>query len=252
MEEHISALQTQVNTLFSNLNDLRTHVESTYPHVEVSDYPQQNPESLLPVCPNADAVISSAVPPNEPMIAEAIADPNVAIDFNDLGSALPNLNTAANTEATKEIVVGDTRIVIPWASKNDVHASKDPLWTMSKAEAGRLCDTWREEVGLMYPLVNTNRLLRHLNLLFAFLDAATRTGFMQKALPGHDAIHDDNTNILKLVIATGASLEVNGQSELGNRVFACVRPHVEARLNGRADVKGIQMLALNVSYAPKY
>src|SRR2546429_2370675 len=55
------------------------------------------------------------------------------------------------------------------------------------------------------------KLVQHTNLLYTFIDAARRTGLMEAGLPGADAIYDDQTRTLKLVLAIACTLE--GRSE---------------------------------------
>jgi hypothetical protein len=44
----------------------------------------------------------------------------------------------------------------------------------------RLCKVYEEEVGIMYPVVDITKVISQANLLYTFMEAATRTGFAQR------------------------------------------------------------------------
>jgi hypothetical protein len=128
-----------------------------------------------------------------------------------------------------------------------MHGDKDPLWSIPKEEALRLCRVFEDEIGLMYPVVDVNKVVDHATKLYRFMEAAHRTGLMQQGMPGADAIDDEDTNVLKLVIATSMTVEASGRSELGQRLFEFVQPAVENLLLGDCGVKAIRMLVVAVS-----
>ena len=86
------------------------------------------------------------------------------------------------------------------------HADKDPIWSVSQEEALRLCHVYEDEMGLMYPLLDINKVLQHVRKLYRFMEAAHRSGLMQHGMPGSDSIEDEDTNILKLVLATAMTV----------------------------------------------
>lgn len=128
-----------------------------------------------------------------------------------------------------------------------MHADKDAIWSLSKDEALRLVHVWQDEMGSMYPIVDIDRLSKHTSLLFTFMEAAKRSGLMEATLPGADAIHDEQTNALKLMLAIALTLEGSGRSELGRRLWDCVKAPIETIGFSPPDVKGLQMLVLAVS-----
>jgi len=129
-----------------------------------------------------------------------------------------------------------------------IHPTKDPLWLIGREEAIRLCKVYDEEMGIMYPMLDLERVLRQTNLLYNFMEAAARTGLAAQNMPGADGLSDDDTNILKLVLASALLTENGGQSELGTRLFETVRRSIELRLWDTVDTKGLIMLALVVSF----
>jgi hypothetical protein len=99
----------------------------------------------------------------------------------------------------------------------------------------------------MYPILDIEKVLRYTELLFAFVEAATRSGLMQGALPGADAIMDEQTSILKLVLAITLILEGKGRDTLGEKLFENVHKVVEKTLSEPVGLHGINLLALTVS-----
>lgn len=131
--------------------------------------------------------------------------------------------------------------------RRDWHVDKDPIWSISQEEALRLCRVFEDEMGLMYPFLDINKVVAYTQKLYRFMEAAHRSGLMQQGLPGADAIDDDDTNILKMVIACALTVEGSGRSDLGRRMFEYVHPAIENLLLGNVGTKGIRLLILTVS-----
>jgi hypothetical protein len=127
------------------------------------------------------------------------------------------------------------------------HRDKDPIWQISQEEAMRLCNLYEDEMGLMYPVLDIKKVIAYAGKLYRFMEAAHRSGLMQTGFPGADAIDDEDTNILKMVLASALSVEASGRSELGRRLFEYVQPAVDNLLLGSVGVKGIRLLAMTVS-----
>ena len=136
----------------------------------------------------------------------------------------------------------------PSSAAIPAHPSKDPLWLLSKDEAIRLCRVYDEEMGIMYPMLDIDKLIRHAVMLFAFVESASRTGLVQRSFAGPDSLDDDDTRLLKIVLATALIVEGNGQSELGRRLFETVRQYAESSLWGPVNVNQLKLLVLVVSY----
>lgn len=135
----------------------------------------------------------------------------------------------------------------PMLPRTPLHADKDPIWNISKHEALRLVNVWHEEMGVMYPILEIDKVLRYTEMLFSFVEAAARSGLMQGALPGADAIMDDQTSVLKLILAITLVLEGRGKDPLGEKLFANVHKVVEKTLSEPVGLHGINLLALTVS-----
>lgn len=132
--------------------------------------------------------------------------------------------------------------------KPALHADKDPIWSLTKHEAIRLVHVWHEEMGLMYPFLDIDRVIQYAEMLFSFVEAAARSGLMQGGLPGADAIMDEQTSILKLMLAIALVLEGNGKDPLGEKLFSNVHKVVERSLAEPVDLKSIQLLIMTVGY----
>ncbi|KAF1930824.1 uncharacterized protein M421DRAFT_57227 [Didymella exigua CBS 183.55] len=176
--------------------------------------------------------------------------------FN-LGVARSSLQTMGITAADdgdgdgdgEEVATHDaTPRASPSAPAAPLHADKDAVWALSKAEALRLVHVWYEEQGIMYPILDLDKLLRHADMLFSFVEAAARSGLMQRAMPGADAIMDDQTSVLKLVLAITLVMEGGGTDPLGERLFSNVQGVVERILSEPVSLQSVGLLTLTGMY----
>lgn len=127
-----------------------------------------------------------------------------------------------------------------------MHPSKDPIWIIQREEALRLLGVYEDNMHEMYPVVSIARLKEHVDFLYKFMEAATRSGLMRMDAEGMDGINDNETNILKLILAISLHVEGQGRSELGLRLFEHVQPAVDALLLGEAGIKDVRILVLTV------
>src|SRR5690242_343784 len=128
-----------------------------------------------------------------------------------------------------------------------LHADKDPIWSVTKQEALRLVHVWHEEQGIMYPILDMDKVLRYTEMLFSFVEAASRSGLMQGAAPGADSIMDDQTSVLKLVLAITLVMEGGGKDALGEKLFENVQKVIERILSEPVSLQSISLLTLTVS-----
>ncbi|KAI6870654.1 fungal transcriptional regulatory protein [Hortaea werneckii] len=131
---------------------------------------------------------------------------------------------------------------------SSTHAQKDPIWSVSQEEAIRLCHVYEDEMGMMYPILDSGKMIAYAQKLYRFMEAAHRSGLMQQGMPGPDAIDDEDANILKMVLATAMTVESQGRSDLGRRLFECVQPAIDNSLHGNVDLKGVKLLVLAATY----
>ena len=254
MMGHIAALQQHVDTLYSNLSALRSQVDANMGNIMPSPYPNAPFSQPLSTSPSVPML---GQPPTTPKQKHPTFHGPTSSAFS-LGLAKSRLQTMGITGTEDGLEDGmapqdETPNASPPHARTEstqLHASKDPIWSISKEEAIRLIHVWQDEMGGMYPVIEIDKTLRHTNLLFTFMDAARRTGLMAGGAPGADAIYDDQTIMLKLVLAVALTLEGSGKSELGKRLFETTRESVEVQVFAPASIKTIRMLCLAVRKRP--
>jgi len=264
MSAHIATLQEQVETLFANLNSLRADLAQSQSQID----PSLQQYTLGPSLQHASVPPRTSI--NGPLLPPPMASSMVAphhqpsqsqsnpqrppfrgptsVEFN-LGVAKSSLQTMgiAPTEDPSTVVTTDVTPSGSPAPEATLHPTKDPIWHISREEALRLVQLYEDEMHEMYPVVSLPYIRAHISSLYTYMEAALRNGFVQPRMPGSDSIDDDDTNILKLILATAMVLEGSGKSHLGTRMWKYVQPAVDALLLGHAGFKGIRMLSLAVS-----
>lgn len=110
--------------------------------------------------------------------------------------------------------------------------SVDPIWTIGKPEALRLCRVYEEEMGIMYPVLDLQQLLQQVHVLYG---------------PVADRLDEDDVHILRIVLACALTAETSGGSELAVRLFESVRVVADNCVWGAPEVKRIIFLTLVVS-----
>jgi hypothetical protein len=252
---HITTLQSQVDQLYSNLNALRAQVDNGTAGLglDASPYSQHSYSRSLSI-PSAGGALGSHRQPPTPKHPKFRGPTSAVFNLGVAKSSLQNMGITGSEEGLDEGITthDETPSTSPppgqaFLAKTPLHASKDAIWSLSKEETIRLVRVWQDEMGTMYPIVDIDRLIRHANLLFTFMDAARRSGLMEPGLPGADAIYDDQTVLLKLIVSIALTLEASGKSDLGRKMWECVKTNVEAHQFSSPDLKSLQMLALAVS-----
>lgn len=249
MKAHIDQLQDQVNTLFSNINDLYHKTELA--PVDTSQF-AQDVSSLS--APQTD-LDPQSLPSTRPRSKHPrFHGPTSSVyNFDVAKTSLQTMGIAPPDDGSQDVFA--TQDATPAGSPPQqqatspeglVHPSKDPLWFIKREEAIRLCRVYEEEIGTMYPLIDIEKLIERTSLLFNFIEAANRTGLTQQFIPGSDSLSDDDTNILKVVLAITLLLEGNGQSVMGTRFFSSVKRGAEMMIWDPVDIKTITIYALVV------
>jgi hypothetical protein len=101
----------------------------------------------------------------------------------------------------------------------------------------------------MYPILNIESVISHATNLCRFMEAAVRQGLMAADTgPANQGIKDENTNVLKMVLAIALTVEGSGQSDSGNRLFESVKGAADAILHSESvNIKNLPLLVLVVS-----
>ena len=248
MSAHISSLQQQVDDLFQNLHSLRTQVDMHSNGSIGTPFTQQDYPPMLPPHSARSRTKSFS---KHPRFHGPTAN---AFNIGVARSSLKTMGITAAEEGEDEGVVtndptprGSPPFSNALTPKTSLHAEKDPIWSISKHEALRMLHVWHEEQGIMYPILDIDKVLRYTEMLFTFVEAAARTGLMQSALPGADAIMDDQTSVLKVVLAITLVMEGGGKDLLGERLFENVQKVIERMLSEPVGLQSIRLLTLTVS-----
>ncbi|KAJ5765103.1 hypothetical protein N7520_004662 [Penicillium odoratum] len=117
----------------------------------------------------------------------------------------------------------------------------DPLWTLSKDEALRLCQVYEEEMGIMYPVLELSELLDQVNRLYGLMGHTTDTG---TSMNERNALEREDVSILRLVFACALTAEASGRSEQATALFDSVREVQDNCVWGPPDIKSIIFLTL--------
>lgn len=252
MTAHIQSLQEQVNNLYANLEALRNgQGYIAQPNNSQESFP------LHPALVHSDssgpyrhAPSSSQLHGSQPRFQGPTSS---AYNFDVARSSLQTMGIAASDMQEDAGYNGDElaprgsphQLQAPTASMM-VHSNKDPLWKISKEEALRLCRVYEEEMGILYPIIDMEKIVTQANMLFTFTEAAARPGLMNRAMSGPDRLADNDINILKMVMASALIVEGEGQSDLGRALYESCREAFEGRLSGPVEIPGLILLVLVV------
>ncbi|KAI9735264.1 MAG: hypothetical protein M1834_001854 [Cirrosporium novae-zelandiae] len=246
MKAHLAALQDQVDTLFNNLSTLRNDYGAS-PSTAGSNGYRPGSRSLT---------MSQPLPQDLPSPQRARTNPprfrgptSSAFNLDVAKSSLQTMGITQPGEALEDGFVtrdgSPAPVLIPHPGPEPhfgpIHPGKDPLWMLTRDEAIRLCRVFEEEILSMYPILEPAKVVRQASMLFTFMEAAVRSGFTKTSMPGSDGMDDDDTNMLKMILAVALTMEGKGKSELGQKLFESVRPHAEAKLWEPTSIKGLTL-----------
>lgn len=252
MSDHIQSLQDQVNNLYANLEALRngqgyisqpTHAQEPFPlhpalaHSESSG-PYRNPSS--------PSQAHGSQPRFQGPTSSAFSFDVARSSLQTMGITAPGMQEDGGFNDDEITPRGSLRQLQAPIASMTVHPNKDPLWKVGKEEAVRLCRLYEEEMGIMYPIIDMERTIAQANLLFAFTEAAARTGLMNRAMSGPDRLANNDVNILKMVLAIALIVDGEGQSDLGRTLYESCREAFEGRLSSPVEIKGLILLVLVV------
>lgn len=279
----VASLQDQVNGLYNEMNHLRGQLLGQGAPAMQEPQPPQQPQqqSQTPIDPSlgnyssqrpslsglhgssdGQMVAGTPLSPNSQRLRrQSFRGPTSAeFNFGVAKSSLQTMGITSNNDGDDNASGGagnGTADASPVGSPDarnrgqqlqTYHSDKDPIWQISQEEAIRLCRVYEDEMGLMYPVLDINVVIAYAGKLYRFMEAAHRAGLMQQGMPGADSIEDEDTNILKLVLAVALTVEGSGQSELGQSLFAFVQPAVDNSLMGNVGIKGIRLLTMAVCF----
>ncbi|PWY88128.1 hypothetical protein BO94DRAFT_565932 [Aspergillus sclerotioniger CBS 115572] len=114
----------------------------------------------------------------------------------------------------------------------------DPLWTIGKSEALRLCRVYEEEMGIMYPVLDLQLLLQQVEILYG------GETWPRMSAGNGNGLDADDVHILRLVFACALTAEAAGSSALAMGLFESVREVADICVWGAAEIKNIIFLTL--------
>ena len=241
MNAHIQSLQQQVNDLYTHLNALRSG---------------QSPFPMHPSLAHADSPASyrSNMSPSQSRASHPQYQGPTSSAFN-LDVAKSSLQTMGITQPEVEDDAGsgdiDPALDAPMQRQAPVAAMvsaphKDPLWQLSKNDAIRLCKIYDEEMGMMYPMLDIEKIINQADVLYCFIESVARTGLYNRDLAGADSLEGNDINILKMVLSSALMAEGGGQSPLGKAIYESCREAFESRVTVPVDTKGLILLVVVV------
>jgi hypothetical protein len=243
MNAQMLALQEQVDNLYANLTSLRNGGEAirlpASSERSVSMSQSMSPSSRYRPPPRHP---SFRGPTSSAFSLDVAKNTLHNMGYQGLGvdEGLPSHDPTPN---------GSPPAIQPTVTGSNENPNRDPIWAFSKEEMLRLCRVYEEEMGLMYPVLDIERVIIHGTNLYEFIDAATRSGLADPAKP--KGIRDMQSCILKMVLAICTVLEGDGQSEIGFRLFESVRGAADQSLHSETiDIASLPFLVLVVSRSP--
>lgn len=248
MRSHISSLQEQVDSLYANVNSLRVQRHDSYSSID-RPYAYGGSRSLSVSAPNARTLPPLRKPSEQKSLPQFLGPTSSAYGFDVAKSSLQTMGINQDPSSDESAVFDDgASTPAPVAVTRDlpIHPGKDPIWSIDRASAIRLARVYEEECGLLYPLFDIEYIIKHINLLYTYVEAALRTGFTQMHLPGSQSIEDDDTNLTKIVLAIGLVLEGDGKSETADAIYESLKPIISEKIMGPIDMKGLCLTILTV------
>lgn len=255
MTSKVDQLQEQVDALFANMNALRSEALRLAP---IQDRPPTLPST-------SSTPSSSSIPSITPIHRPAELAQARQPGFRGPTSTRFNLDVAKNTlhkmgysnppdgsehDGYSQAGSAPSPNMTTQLTTSSSGLPRDPLWEFDKDDLVRLCRVHDEEIGIMYPVVKMDSVIRHAKTLSSWMEAA-RKNFM---IYGEEAnLKDRNTVLLKLIICCALQIEEHGNSEKAQRLFLSVRPTTDRMLmSDPSDVKNMPTLALVVCSTLQY
>ncbi|KAL9020687.1 MAG: hypothetical protein Q9185_002135 [Variospora sp. 1 TL-2023] len=248
MNQTIQGLQDQVQRLYADLSAVRNPSDSsTSPYPNPSSYPQQ--PSLLQTQP--DGPYHATQPPAAPSRVRhrRFQGPtSSAFSIDVANSSLQTMGLAATSltevEGHDYEELASTTPQQRQASDVSPGFIKDPIWSIGKEEAIRLCRVYEEEIGIMYPMLDIEHVIDHSVKMFTSAPAATEPRSVDRPQLNASGLDNSDCDVLSMVLATALFLEGGGQSELGSILFDAVRPACESKLGEPPDIGGLRLLVI--------
>ncbi|KAJ5688844.1 hypothetical protein N7462_003236 [Penicillium macrosclerotiorum] len=168
-----------------------------------------------------------------------------AFSFDLAKSSLQRRGIVERTDPSDDAEGDLTQEPSPLASPSapdrefDLRQAVDPLWSLPKSEAVRLCKVYEEEMGIMYPVLELPQLLEQVDSLYGLMHSAVEPG-----IKPNGQVDKDDIYILRLVFACALTAEASGRSEKAIALFDSVREVQDNCVWGPPEIKNIIFLTL--------
>lgn len=125
---------------------------------------------------------------------------------------------------------------------NTPYGVLDPIMEFNKDEMIRLCRLHEEETGIMYPVLDIQAVIAHARNLATYLESVRGQRLAE-------AINDQGTLQLKMIMCCALVVEENGPSEKAQRLYESMEPVLNRKLMAdSSDVSNLPLLCLLAGY----
>ena len=125
--------------------------------------------------------------------------------------------------------------------------AEDPIWSLSHFDALRATRLYQDECGLLYPVVDIEPILTHLDRLY---DESRPGG--SRDTPTFDNSETDLTDIAKLVVAVGLALEGDGKSDVAQSIFDSMEGTISKSILSTPSIHSLVLLVLASTFSFPY
>lgn len=140
----------------------------------------------------------------------------------------------ADTDGSEAPAVEDAPVPAPPA----LQAYHDPIMDFDKDEMVRLCRLHEDETGIMYPVLDIQVVISHAKNLATYLES------VREQRPT-EAINDEGTLQLKMVMCCALVVDEHGHSETAQRLYDSMEAVVNRKLMAdTSDVANLPLLCL--------
>lgn len=123
----------------------------------------------------------------------------------------------------------------------------DPLWDIPKTEAVTLVKKWFTNMGSLYPFLREEKLIDTVDGVYAVIGPISGGAPIPRRELATEALLNDETNKLKIVLAVSKTMENGGRNDQAQRLFQSTTEAVESLIWNPSGISGIQLLVLTVS-----
>lgn len=244
MQDQLAAVQDQVNELQNVIGELRTQAQ--FAAQDRMLYPPPDHPSNMAMSRTLPPLISPKRHHPQRILPQFHGPTSSIYGFDVAKSSLSNMGIIQPPDQEGQMSRDRSQAASP--VQLAPYSNKDPIWLLDQQEAIRLVKIYDEECHIMYPVLDMEKVFAHINQLYTFIGAALRTGFAQPGLPGEDALDDEMTTQLKLILACGLIIEGHGEHELGQKMYDSAKRATDMVIVGHLSLKAVVLIILTATY----